>query len=106
MYRPIVTQWNETYSWLLDFPNSAFFRLSVYSRGLLKDELIGTETMPVFAMRMGYRSMSLRNAKGLRIQLASVLLRFHVAGAAFEPSRKQAARNRPSPAERKCSTVA
>ena len=34
--------------------------------------------MPLFAMRMGYRSMPLRNAKGLRIQLASVLLRFHV----------------------------
>ena len=52
---------------------------------MLKDELLGTETLPVAAMRMGYRSLMLRNAKGLRLQLASVLLRFHLGTTAERP---------------------
>ena len=45
---------------------------------MLKDELIGTEMIPVVGLRQGYRSVPLRNAKGLRLQLASVLIRFRL----------------------------
>lgn len=66
--------WDESARWALPHPNGAFLRLSVYHKSVLRDELLGTEVLPVAALRGGYRSVSLRTAKGLRLQLASVLL--------------------------------
>ena len=65
---------DEAVAWPLVRPSAAFVRVSVCHRGVLKDEVIGTEVLPVFALREGYRSVGLRTAKGLRLQLASLLL--------------------------------
>jgi hypothetical protein len=70
--------WDEGVVWKLSQPNAAFVRLSVYHRGVLKDEMLGTEVLPVGALRDGYRSIHLRTAKGLRLQLAAVLLKIRV----------------------------
>jgi len=66
--------WDEGTSWGLPRPNAAFVRLSVYQRTLLRDEVLGAEVLPVLALRQGFRSVSLRTAKGLRLQLAAVLV--------------------------------
>jgi len=66
--------------WYLARPNAAFVRLAVHHRGVLKDECIGSEVLPVVALRQGYRSVQLRSPKGLRLQLAALLVHIR-----FEP---------------------
>ena len=66
--------WGERVAWRLAHPAGCVLRLQVYVKGLLKDELVGTEAIPVAALRRGYRSVQLRNARGVRLQLASLLL--------------------------------
>jgi len=56
-------------------PRACVLRLSVLSRVTLgKDELLGSDTIPLVALRTGYRSLRLRSAKGLRLQLSSLLI--------------------------------
>jgi len=66
--------WGETVKWSLPRPNMAFIKLTVYNRGVLKDDVIGTDVLPVMALRQGYRSVALRTQKGLRLQLAALLV--------------------------------
>ena len=71
-------------------------RLSVYAKGMLKDELIGMEMIPVAGLRQGYRAVPLRNSKGLRLQLASVLVRFRLKSQVCIPPK-------PAPTQPSCS---
>ena len=65
---------DESVHWVLPRPAVTFLRLSVYHKGVLKDEVIGTEVIPVMALRQGCRSVGLRTSKGLRLRMASILL--------------------------------
>ena len=78
--------WDEGVTWRLAAPNACFLRLTVYHRGVLKDEIVGTEVLPVAALRQGYRSVSLNTSKGLRLQLAAVLLKIRLSKTAPAPS--------------------
>ena len=47
--------WDESVTWELENPHACLLRLSVYHKGMLKDELLGTDTIPLCAARTGYR---------------------------------------------------
>ena len=67
--------WNEGASWTIEDPSGAMVRVLLYHKGLLKDELIATETVPLAGLRQGYRCFcNLRNTRGVRLQLASLLV--------------------------------
>ena len=67
--------WNEGASWRIEDPAGAMVRALVFHKGLLKDELIATETVPLAGLRQGYRCFcNLRNTRGVRLQLASLLV--------------------------------
>jgi len=60
--------------WAFARPNAAFVRLTVYHENLLRPQVIGSEVLPVIALRQGFRSVWLRTPRGLRLQLAAVLV--------------------------------
>ena len=70
--------WNEEVTWQLDNPNACLLRISVYHKGVLKEELLGTDTLPLCAVRTGYRSVFLRNAKGLQLELSALLVQLQL----------------------------
>ena len=97
--------WDERVRWCLPQPNTGFLRLSVYHKGVLKDELIGSEILPVAALREGYRSVGLRSAKGLRLQLAAVLLHVKLYKPGEMAQESRSAMNL-APSTEACATVA
>ena len=74
----LFPNWNEEVTWQLDNPDACLLRISVYHKGVLKEELLGTDTLPLCALRTGYRSVFLRNAKGLQMELSAILIRLEL----------------------------
>ena len=66
--------WNEQVTWEVPAPAGAVVRASLYHKGLLKDELLASEAVPLLALRQGYRAFChLRNPRGNRLQYTSLL---------------------------------
>ena len=70
----LFPSWDQQVAWEIDQPHAAMLRLSVYHKGILKDELLGTEAIPLRAARCGYRAVFLRSPKGPELELGSLLV--------------------------------